>query len=211
VNNLRAAGGHVLGYVYTNYGNRSEAAVEADINAYVNFYHIDGFFIDQQSTDPTEVSYYAALYNYVKGLNPNYEVIANPGTNTDQAYLQTPTADVLVTFEGTAVTYAGYTPAPWTSQYAADHFANIVYNEPTAAGMAADLQLAQQRNVGQVYVTDGNLPNPYDHLPSYWDQEVQALTPSTVPEPSAVVLLTAGGLSLLGWRRARFTASRPAG
>jgi len=195
VNSLQAAGGRVLGYVYTDYGNRSEADVKADINAYINFYHINGIFFDQQSTDPTKVSYYADLYNYVKSQNPAYQVIANPGTNTDQAYLSTPTADSLVTFENMASLYGSDSPPSWTSSYSPNHFANIIYDEPTATGMFADLQMAQQRNVGDVYVTDATLPNPYDQLPSYWNQEVAAIAASAVgavPEPSSMALVVLG-------------------
>jgi hypothetical protein len=208
VNNLRAAGGHVIGYVYTNYGNRSEAEVKADIQSYINFYHIDGIFLDQQSTDPAKVGYYQDLYSFIKGLNPSYEVIANPGTTTSEAYLNTPptpTADVLVTFENFASAYPGAVPPSWTSNYSANHFANIIHTEPTVAGMLADLQLAQQRNVGWVYVTDDpDAPpffNPYDRLPSYWDQEVAAIAATAAPEPSSVWLLATGAVALLARRR----------
>jgi hypothetical protein len=196
VNSLEAAGGRVLGYVYTLYGARSEADVEADVNAYISFYHINGIFFDQQSTDPAEVGYYADLYNYVKSKNPAYQVIANPGTNTQQAYLSTPTADALVTFEDTAGAYAGYTPASWANGYSANHFADIIHTQPTAAGMLADLQLAQQRHAGLVYVTDDTLPNPYDTLPSYWDQEVAAIAASALPEPSSLALLVTGAIAV---------------
>jgi hypothetical protein len=208
VNNLHAAGGHVVGYVFTDYGNRPESAVEADIRSYISFYKIDGIFLDQQSTDPTKVGYYADLYNFIKNQNPSYQVIANPGTNTDEAYLSTPTADVLVTFENTASNYPGATPAPWTSNYSTNHFANLIHTEPTVAGMAADLLLAQQRNVGWVFVTDAGLPNPYDRLPSYWDQEVALI--AGVPEPSSVWLLATGALVLLGRRRTRKWRCPPA-
>jgi hypothetical protein len=196
VNSLQAAGGRVLGYVYTSYGARSEADVEADINAYVSFYHINGIFLDQQSTSPAEVSYYADLYKYVKSLNPAYQVVANPGTNTQQAYLNTPTADALVTFEDTASAYASYSPASWTSGYSPDHFGNLIHTQMTAAGMLADLHLAQQRNAGLVYVTDDTLPNPYDRLPSYWNQEVAAIAASAaVPEPTSMALLITGAIA----------------
>ena len=66
--------------------------------------------------------------------------------------------------------------------------------------MAADLKLAQQRNVGWVYITDATLPNPYDRLPSYWSQEVSLIDPPAVPEPSSVWLMATGVLTLLGWR-----------
>jgi hypothetical protein len=214
VNKLEAAGGRVVGYVYTSYGARPLADVEADVLSYKTFYNINGIFFDQQSTsnNPAVVDYYKQLYDYVKSLNPAYEVIGNPGTNPDPAYLSTPTADVEVTFENFAANYPAYAPALWMSGYSAGHFANIVHTEPTAAGMLADLQRAEQNNAGLVYVTNRTLPNPYDQLPSYWDQEVAAIElANAVPEPSGVMLLAAGALSLLGWRWARFTASKHAG
>ena len=82
---------------------------------------------------------------------------------------------MLLTYENTAASYPGTTPASWTSGYPAGDFANVIYNQPTSAGMAADLALAANENVGYIYVTDGQLSNPYGQLPSYWDQEVASL------------------------------------
>lgn len=44
VNAFRAAGGKVIGYVSTQYGARDAAVVLAEVNAYQNFYQIDGIF-----------------------------------------------------------------------------------------------------------------------------------------------------------------------
>ena len=41
--NLRAAGGSVVAYVSTSYGERSLAAVKEDIARYTRFYKVDGF------------------------------------------------------------------------------------------------------------------------------------------------------------------------
>ena len=30
-------------------------------------------------------------------------------------------------------------------------------------------------NAGYIYITDDQLPNPYDTLPSYWSQEVSLI------------------------------------
>jgi hypothetical protein len=196
VNNLRAAGGGVLGYVPTFDGARSEADVEADVNRYISFYAINGSFLDQQATDLAHVGYYADLYNYIKAQDPAYRVIANPGTNTQEAYLSTATGDALVTFEDFGSNYPGYQPDAWTSNYSPAHFATLLHTVSSATTMAADLELAGQRNVGLVYVTDDTLPNPYDTLPSYWDQEIAQKQATALPEPSSVLLLATGGLAL---------------
>ncbi|MGE8489413.1 MAG: spherulation-specific family 4 protein, partial [Paraburkholderia nemoris] len=80
---LRAAGGKVLGYISTSYGKRSLSAVVTDINAYVAMYKVDGFFIDEMTSDSqmSHIQFYQSIYNYIKGLNATYSVTANPGTN----------------------------------------------------------------------------------------------------------------------------------
>jgi hypothetical protein len=199
VNKLRSAGGKVLGYVYTSYGTRSLATVEADINSYISFYAIDGIFLDQMTNDndPGHYAYYAALYNYIKAQNSSYQVFGNPGTNTQETYLTQPTADTLVIFENDTG-YDTFTPSPWVFGHDRSHFANLVLNVPSVAAMQTDLQLAYQRNAGWVYVTDADLPNPYDRLPSYWDQEVAAIRDFVVPEPPAGLLGVLGFLCLVG-------------
>jgi hypothetical protein len=134
------------------------------------------------------------LYTYIKGLSSSYQVIGNPGTSTDPAYLtpSTPSADTLVTYENKAASYQGTSPSSWVYSYSPNHFANIMYDELSSQGMMADIALAAQRNVGYVYVTDQTLPNPYAQLPSYWDQEVAAI--KAVPEPGALTKLTLVGL-----------------
>jgi hypothetical protein len=205
VNNLRTAGGKVLGYVYTNYGMRSLATVEADINTYVSFYAIDGIFLDQMTndSDPAHLDYYASLYSYIEGLNSAYQVFGNPGTNTQESYLTRPTADTLVIFENDTG-YDTFTPSPWVFGHDRSHFANLVLNVPSAAAMKIDLQLAFQRNAGWVFITDDDLPNPYDTLPSYWDQEVAAIRDFAVPEPATGLLGVVCTLCLAGYRNKLF-------
>jgi len=197
INNLENAGGKVVAYVATGYAGIPLATVESQISTYLSQYgsRINGFFFDQMTNDNStgDQAYYHSLYSYVKGLSSAYEVIGNPGSSTFPAYLAPSTqgADVLVTFENSAGNYPGTAPPSWVYGYAASHFANILYDEPTVAGMNADLALASQRNVGSMYVTDQPFNGPlYDQLPSYWDQEVAAL--AAVPEPDGWVLALMG-------------------
>ena len=73
----------------------------------------------------------------------------------------------------------------------------------------ADVALAAQRNVGYVYVTDQTPPNPYAQLPSYWDQEVAAISAAAVPEPGSVTIMASGcilvasGIAVRCWVRRR--------
>ena len=205
---FESAGGTVVGYVSTDYGKRSLAAVEADVSTYKAFYPVDGIFFDQMTSDAkaSNLTYYADLFDSTKSMDSAYDVIGNPGTAVPQSYAAV--ADTLVTYEGTGASYAANAPASWTTAAStpAAVSANVAYEVPTAAAMLADLARARSQNVGAVYFTnDGADGNPYDSLPSYFDAEVAAIETSASPEPSSGPLLTvaAGSTWALVRRRRR--------
>ncbi len=209
--NLELAGGKVVAYIDTDYGATPLATVEGEITTYLGQYGnltsnpianlINGFFFDRMSNNPSEVAYYQSLYSFVKGLSTSYGVIGNPGTATNTSYLAAspPTANTFLTYEGSA---AGYTSAN-TSTGPSSLYANVIYNQSTVAGMEANIAFAAQNNVGYVYVTDQPLNPPtgylYDQLPSYWDQEVAAISTASVPEPDTMTIMASSCvLSMLG-------------
>ena len=170
---LRAAGGKVLGYISTSYGKRSLSAVVTDINAYVAMYKVDGFFIDEMTSDSqmSHIQFYQSIYNYIKGLNATYSVTANPGTNIPELYASLPTADQFVVFESTAKSYAKYQPMSWQAAYPKSRFVHMVYGA-TAAQLPSVVQYAKTHGAGGVYVTSLAGGNPYKALPPYWSDEV---------------------------------------
>jgi hypothetical protein len=172
VKSTQKAGASVLGYVYTSYGSRSAASVEADIDKYYSWYKVDGIFFDEvYSNDCGKQSYYQTLNNYVKSKGGKAVTIINPGTNTQECYVNT--ADILVIFEDTYKNYQKWTPSSWVSKYAASKFWHIVYST-TQAQLSSALQLSSARNAGWIFMTSDGLPNPYDTLPAsaYWTTEV---------------------------------------
>jgi len=164
----------VVGYVYTDYGSRSLAAAESDIDHYYSWYpDINGIFLDQASTNCANESYYAALNSYVKAKGGRGLTVLNPGTQTNQCY--EPAADVLLTFEGSDSQYVNSYSAPsWVASYPASHFWHVVYATSRVSAMAQAVRLSKARNAGYVYVTSATLPNPYDLLPTgmYWSDEL---------------------------------------
>jgi hypothetical protein len=209
--NLENAGGHVVAYIYTDYGATPLATVESEVSTYLSQYGslIDGFFLDAMSNLPAQVAYYQSIDSYVKGLSPTYNVIGNPGTSTDQSYLTGAAANTFVTFENNQSAFPGYTPPSWVYTYPSSDFANIVYNAPTTADMLLDIAQAGRQNTGYIYVTDQNLPNPYGELPSYWNQEVSALAAASAPEPATGPITAAAGLLALCIVSGRRFSSRP--
>ena len=176
VQQVQAAGGKVYGYVYTDYGSRSLTQVKADINHYFNWYHVDGIFVDQMTNDvnSTHQQYYAQIDHFVHHKEASWIDVGNPGSNTPRSYVGH-AADELVLFENDGSGYSTYKPPAYQKDYPAGDFANILYNVASASTMQSDVNLAVSRNTGWIYVTDDTLPNPYDTLPSYWDQEVSAV------------------------------------
>jgi hypothetical protein len=163
----------VVGYVFTRYAQRPLTAVEADVDAYYRWYHVNGIFFDQATTGCAEEPYYAALNQYVKGMGGVARTILNPGTQTNQCYVRA--ADILVTFEGSDGEYLrSYSAPAWVARYAPTHFWHVIYATPTDSALARVIQLSQRRRAGFVYVTRARLPNPYGRLPraAYWTAEL---------------------------------------
>jgi hypothetical protein len=174
VNAFRAAGGRVIGYVHSSYTTRPLQQVLDDIDRYDSWYDIDGIFVDEMSnTGPAQkLDYYKSIVNHVKSIDANWEVMGNPGTTTLEQYLTWPTADRLMVHENVGAAYPGYVPSSWNFNYDSSSFVHLVHTESTIAAMRNDLTLAVQRNAGGIYVTDDVLGNPWDRLPTYWNELV---------------------------------------
>ena len=184
VQQSRAAGLSVLGYVHTGYGARPIEAVKADIDNHYAWYGVDGVFLDEASTDcsfavsadPDRPAYYDQLYKHIKAKGGAAVVVLNPRTNTNECY--TSVNDVLLTFEGAYDTYSSrYSPTSWVSRYPTSRFWNLVYSTPNTKAMERAVSLSKQRGAGWVYVTPDGLPNPWDSLPSgpFWSRELSAV------------------------------------
>jgi hypothetical protein len=173
---VRDAGGQVIGYVYSQYGSRAIDVVKADMLRWHQFYPLDGFFVDEMANAPNTAlfDYYASLVTYARSLKGKYQVIGNPGTNTEEAYHIRNTADVLTIFEGDA-SYTNFAPSSWTQKYPPHQFAHLIYGIAGVDAMKTNLNLAVSRRAGFVYVTSDTLPNPWDTLPAYWNEEVASV------------------------------------
>ena len=165
-------GQRVIGYTYTKYGKRSLAAVEKAIAHYYSWYPtVEGVFLDEMAEvqSPKVESYYEQLAAYVH--QKGGFVVGNPGDTATTAW-QLGAVDEVVTFEGSAASYAVYSPAPWVLSAQAHQIANIIFAVPGTSQMEAVCVKAAAENAGSIYVTDlPEKPNPYETLPSYWGAE----------------------------------------
>jgi hypothetical protein len=189
-----SSGVQVIGYVDTGYfgttgrttrGGQTTTAAwtaqsEADVDNWYSWYGsygLAGIFFDDAlndcGTNNAHVALYQAVGDYVKQNHAGALTADNPGTAADQCYASA--ADVLVMFEGTYASYTGWTPPAWELNSGnPDQFWHLVYDTPTQANMENAVSLSKQRNAGYLYVTNDNLPNPWDTLPTgtYWSDEL---------------------------------------
>ena len=215
VQSFRAAGGKVLGYVYTCYGgakcasglpaSRSVADTLADAQRYAQWYPVDGIFLDEMDNQIGTLPFCTKIAQGLRSSRPGWQIVGNPGAAVPADYLAV--ADTFVTFEQGTGSYATAGTQPWMSTEPASRQAHLHYNVSDAAAMRSLLAQAVQRHAGYVYITDDRFtpgnpaePNPWDWLPSYWQDEVAVI--AAVPEPSTLALF-ALGLSMLWTARRR--------
>ncbi|EDM22962.1 spherulation-specific family 4 protein [Caminibacter mediatlanticus] len=153
-----------IGYVYTTYGSRNIVDVENDIDKWLELYpNIKGFFIDEVSNNDNNLTYYETLFNYIKSKG-DYFVVLNPGTQISSNYFNI--ADLIVVFENRNIYF--------NSEICKDNpnkSAVIVYG----ANYDEMKDIINNSECKYFYITDDNLPNPYDTLPSYFDEEINEL------------------------------------
>ncbi len=170
----QALGVYVIGYVSTAYGTRDPDEIETEARKYRDWYGVDGIFLDEvPNTCEAWPEWYGARTDAIEAMyGPEALVAYNPGTASCEAYLED--ADILVVAESDLVQLRDYAAEPWMAAYAPERFWFLAH---TAGGSAfgESLQNVVDQGIAWVYVTDDNLPNPWDRAPSYWTSEVAAV------------------------------------
>jgi hypothetical protein len=181
----QAAGIIVLGYVATNYGQRAEADVVADINRYYDLYSPSGIYFAEgpMDADCTGMeSMYHRFSDTVRGRDASAYLAV--GTRYCPTYIFF--FDLMVQFARNWTEYqTDYAPPDWMPANSSQRFAHFVHSVPAADGSRA-LSLAVANGAGWVFITDGTDPNPWGALPSYFDEElaaIQAIQPGAAPTP----------------------------
>jgi hypothetical protein len=167
------AGIRVLGYVSTQYGQRAEADIDADVNGYYDLYSPSGIYFAE-----------GPMENDCDTLQPLYQrITALARSRSSSAYVAIGThfcptfitfSDLMVEFAETYSMYQSYASPSWMPAGSPERFAHFVSEVPDADA-AAVLSRAIRLGAGWVFATDGTAPNPWAALPSYYDQEVAAL------------------------------------
>jgi hypothetical protein len=164
---LQTAGVTVVGYVSTSYGTRPLADAQYDVALYADYYdQLDGIMFDEMSTVAEDAVYYEAL-EHTAAVEFLDVTIGNPGTTVPEELLGI--FDTILIYEAVGL------PDPDTlgiPGHAPEEFAVIPHGVPVLDGAFIPAAL---EHVQFIYITDYTLPNPWDSLPSYFDELVGAL------------------------------------
>jgi hypothetical protein len=171
IERARSAGVVLIGYVSTNYARRAAEQVSADVDRWYRLYpKIQGIFFDEQASGADKVDYYVAAGKQVRKVQPKALIVGNPGTVCAEEYVSRSALDVVCLVERAKV--VGTEWPEWVKRYGREHFAGLVYRVDGKERMGRQLRELVQKNVGCVYLTNADLPNPWDRLPEWWDAEV---------------------------------------
>jgi Spherulation-specific family 4 len=176
IRQTRGRGIRVLGYVTTSYGSRGVRQVASDIDRWHRWYEIDGIFLDEVSTSPTQLTDCIQLFTYIrKRHGSRHLVVINSGTQTLEGFMYA--CDILLNNESSWLTYRdAYVENPnWVSKYSPSRFWHLVHGCSSESDMRMVLRLACARHAAWIYVTNGTGSNPYRLLPGgrYWLNELR--------------------------------------
>jgi Spherulation-specific family 4 len=174
VADAKAVGIVVLGYVFTNYGQRPSVDVLDDIKRYYDFYSPSGIYLAE---GPMEAD--------CGPMEAEYHAFADAARSRDaRAYLAVGTRfcptyvyffDLMVQFARNWTEYQMYASPSWMPANSPERFCHFVN---TVSGTAASEALSREvtNGAGWVFTTDESDPNPWGKLPSYFDDEVRAVS-----------------------------------
>jgi Spherulation-specific family 4 len=216
IKSLQDAGITVLGYVPTTWGERDPSTVEHEALQFYQWYGVDGIYLDQMynleysKTGVFMPTYYSTLTQFLKAHGLGL-IFGNSG------------ADVPYYFVGIVSTIGDFENAHlpklsmiggWHSGFVKSNFAFFSYNisslDPYYIASASDYE-------GYMYMTNGQRPFPYNHLPPYFDQlvsDLRSLVPVTIRTATPngtlvdrgfnVTVTQPNGLTNSGWSPSTF-------
>jgi len=182
IQQLRAAGIEVAGYVATGYGRNSLGAVQLQIHDYSSWYKLDGIFFDEMASTNgtgncasacTLYQYYSQLASYASKIGYNV-TIGNPGQNTVENLKSIMKVTIIYESTGNAPIS---TIKSSTAGFDRSRFAYIAIG----VGLNSTLTQSFSHYVGWIYTTDlctgqsVSACNPYSGLPSYFPKLVSGL------------------------------------
>jgi len=164
----------VIGYVSTSYGDRDANDILDDIDAWREIYKksgVSGIFFDETSIDSDFLDYYRDLTNGAKDRGFDFTIL-NAGITTDQSYIDSNIADIVVTYESKYTNLINKPPKTYNTPTDTTKLSILVY---AMEGDKVDdlISIAREHKFSYIYFTeDGVSGNPWDSISKYLEEEV---------------------------------------
>lgn len=181
---VRAAGGRLLGRLDLAHGVRPFAELLADARSFLDWYHVDGFYLDHCPSDRGELPGVRRLTGTLRALlgADGGHLVLGHDTHPFPGYAET--GDQLVTFRGAWSDYRWSQVAEWTAAYPPTRFAHFVHGVPRTH-LEEAMRVARWQGAATIFFTDrGGAPgpgnrhgqsDPFATLPRYWDEIVSRI------------------------------------
>jgi hypothetical protein len=190
VGRLRNVGVRVLGHLDAMYGVRTFGELISDAHRYLDWYLVDGFFLDRCPTERaflpevlrTTTTLDALLGDQVRPEGPPWKgdggreaghLVLGHGTHPYPGYAEA--ADQLVTFAGSWADYRWSQAAEWTAAHPPERFCHLVHGVPRTHLKEA-MRIARWQGASTVWFTDrtdrGGAHHAWEAMPGYWDEIV---------------------------------------
>lgn len=169
-----ATGGRLLGHLDAALGARPQGELIADAHRYLEWYKVDGFWLDRCPTDRTMLPASRRVASALRTLLDDAYLVFAHGAHPFPGYAES--ADQLVTFAGPWTEYRWSQVADWTAEYPAERFCHLVHGVPRTH-LDEALRIARWQGAGTVYFTDrlDRGGDAWETLPGYWDDFVSRI------------------------------------
>jgi len=173
ISDLIKANIKVIGYVPTDYGNRDVQLAVNNIEAWKTFYKeegVSGIFFDETPTDINMLDYYTTLTNEARSRGFDFTIL-NPGVTTNQHYIDSGIASLVVTYENSYDLLTNHPPLAYNKPTKKTEISLLIH---TMESNNVDnlITFARAHEFGYIYFTEDVLGNPWDTVSKYFEVEV---------------------------------------
>jgi hypothetical protein len=151
---LQSAGITVLGYTFTNYGQRGINLIFQDINKYTLWYNVDGIFFDEVANYGQE-KYLKTLDDYANAKGASF-TMGNPGTDIPPSYIGI--MDNYIIYENKGLPDLNAIEERYSELNKRD-FSVTSYG---VMNFDSNYITALSEFIQYIYITNDDMPNPYD-------------------------------------------------
>jgi hypothetical protein len=180
---LREAAVPVLGVLDTRHGARPFAQLLADAHRYLDWYRVDGFYLDRAPTDRAGLAdcrRTTTTLRQLLGADDGGEghLVLGHGSHPCPGYAEI--ADQLVTFSGPWTTYRWSEAPQWTADHPPERFCHLVHGLP-GPHLDNAMRVARWQGAATVFFTDRTDHAAWEGLPGYWDEASRMLRRQSLP------------------------------